>query len=112
MRQNFVLELGGVAETVEVVSETTHLNTTDASLGNPISREQIRNLPVEAQNVVHLLSLQPGAVFVPVQNAQTVDPRYGAVAGARADQQNVTLDGVDVNDAQLQTAYTSAIRMT
>jgi hypothetical protein len=47
-----------------------------------------------------------------VQNPTTVDPRYGAVAGARADQQNVTLDGVDVNDAQLQTAYTSAIRMT
>ncbi len=107
-RQNLVLELGTVAETVQVLAETTHINTTDASLGNPISREQIRNLPVEAQNVVHLLSLQPGAVFVPVQNAATVDPRYGAVAGARADQQNVTLDGVDVNDAQLQTAYTSA----
>jgi hypothetical protein len=112
VRQNFVLELGGVTETVEVLSATTHINTTDASLGNPISREQIRNLPVEAQNVVHLLSLQPGAVFVPVQNPATVDPRYGAVAGARADQQNVTLDGVDVNDAQLQTAYTSALRVT
>jgi hypothetical protein len=112
VRQNFVLELGGVTETVQVLAETTVMNTTDASLGNPISREQIRNLPVEAQNVVHLLSLQPGAVFVPVQNPTTVDPRYGAVAGARADQQNVTLDGVDVNDAQLQTAYTSAIRMT
>jgi hypothetical protein len=111
-RQNLVLELGTVAETVEVVSAAAHINTTDASLGNSISREQIRNLPVEAQNVVHLLSLQPGAVFVPVQNAATVDPRYGAVAGARADQQNVTLDGVDVNDAQLQTAYTSALRMT
>ena len=41
-----------------------------------------------------------------------VDPRYGSVAGARADQQNVTLDGIDVNDPQMPTAYTSAIRMT
>ena len=39
-------------------------------------------------------------------------PRYGSVAGARADQQNVTLDGIDVNDPQMQTAYTSAVRMT
>jgi hypothetical protein len=61
---------------------------------------------------VHLLSLQPGAVFIPTTNPNTVDPRYGSVSGARADQQNVTLDGIDVNDPQLQSAYTSAVRMT
>jgi hypothetical protein len=77
-----------------------------------MSREQIRSLPVEAQNVVHLLSLQPGAIFIPTSNPATVDPRYGSVAGARADQQSVTLDGIDVNDPQMATAYTSAIRMT
>ncbi|MBM3808636.1 MAG: hypothetical protein FJW22_10655 [Acidimicrobiia bacterium] len=112
VRQNAVLELGGVTETVSVVSSTITLNTTDASLGNAISSEQIRSLPIEAQNVVQLLSLQPGVVFVPVQNPATVDPRFGAAAGARADQQNVTLDGVDVNDVQNQTAFTSAVRMT
>src|SRR5687768_288306 len=110
--ETVTLEVGGVAETVSVVSETTHLNTTDASVGNVMSREQIRSLPVEAQNVVHLLSLQPGAIFIPTSNPATVDPRYGSVAGARADQQSVTLDGIDVNDPQNQTAYTSAIRMT
>ena len=97
---------------MSVVSEISHLNTTDASVGNVMSREQIRSLPVEAQNVVHLLSLQPGAIFIPTANPATVDPRYGSVAGARADQQSVTLDGIDVNDPQLSTAYTSAIRMT
>lgn len=112
VRQNVTMELGGVAETVAVVAETITLNTTDASLGNAISSEQIRNLPLEAQNVVQLLSLQPGAVFIPVQNPATDDPRYGSVAGSRADQQNVTLDGVDVNDSQFQTAYTSALRVT
>ena len=111
-REAVTLEVGGIAETVSVVSETTHLNTSDASVGNVMSREQIRSLPVEAQNVVHLLSLQPGAIFIPTSNPATVDPRYGSVAGARADQQSVTLDGIDVNDPQLATAYTSAIRMT
>jgi hypothetical protein len=112
-RQNAVLELGGITETVQVVSEAPIVNTTDASLGNALSPQQIRSLPVEAQNVVHLLSLQPGAVFIPVTNpAHDVDPRYGSVTGARADQQNVTLDGIDVNDPQNQTAYTSAVRMT
>jgi hypothetical protein len=107
-----LLEIGGLAETVTVVSETTYLNTTDASVGNVMSREQIRSLPVEAQNVVHLLSLQPGAIFIPTSNPATTDPRFGATAGARADQQNVTLDGIDVNDPQNQTAFTTAIRMT
>jgi hypothetical protein len=112
-RQNATLEVGGLAETVSVVSETTTLNTTDASLGNALSREQIRSLPVEAQNVVHLLSLQPGAIFIPVNiNSDPEDSRYGSVTGARADQQTVTLDGIDVNDPQNQTAYTSAVRMT
>ena len=45
-------------------------------------------------------------------NASNVDPRSGAVSGARADQSNVTLDGVDVNDPQFGTAYTSALRVT
>src|SRR3990170_1989929 len=77
-----------------------------------MNQQTIERLPVEGRNVVHLLSLQPGAVFIPTANANTVDPRYGAVAGSRADQQNVTLDGIDVNDPQLQAAYTSAVRMT
>ena len=111
-RQNAVLELGGITETVQVTSEAPIINTTDASLGNAMSPQQIRSLPVEAQNVVHLLSLQPGAVFIPVTNPASVDPRYGSVTGARSDQQNVTLDGIDVNDPQNQTAYTSAVRMT
>jgi hypothetical protein len=106
------LEVGALAETVTVQAESPIINTTDASVGNVLSEQQIRQLPVEARNVVHLLSLQPGAVFIPTTNPNTVDPRYGAVAGARADQQNVTLDGVDVNDPQLQAAYTSAVRIT
>ena len=111
-RETVILEVGGISETVSVVSETTHLNTTDASVGNVMSREQIRSLPVEAQNVVHLLSLQPGRDF---HSDQQPGHRRSALwigAGARADQQSVTLDGIDVNDPQMATAYTSAIRMT
>ena len=64
------------------------MNTEDASLGNNFVSAQITQLPLEAKNIVDLLSLQPGAT------------REGYVTGARADQSNVTLDGVDVNNAQ------------
>jgi hypothetical protein len=106
------LVLGAVTEQVTVTEATPIINTTDATFGHTMSQETIERLPVEARNVVHLLSMQPGAVFIPTINANTTDPRYGAVSGSRADQQNVTLDGIDVNDPQLQAAYTSAVRMT
>jgi hypothetical protein len=109
-RQDVKLEVGQLSEAVTVLAETPILNTVDASLGNAISEQQIRNLPIEALNVVHLLSLQAGAVFVP--NALNNDARNGATNGARADQQTVTLDGVDVNDSQTQSAFTSVLRMT
>lgn len=99
-------EVGQVVETVEVVGEAL-INKTDASMGNVIGEVQIRQLPLEARNVVNLLSLQPGAVFVP-----TGDIRSGSINGSRSDQSNVTLDGVDVNDPQFGFAYTSVLRMT
>ncbi|HVL69240.1 MAG TPA: carboxypeptidase-like regulatory domain-containing protein [Vicinamibacterales bacterium] len=111
-RQDFRLDIGSINETVSVTAESPILNTTNASIGQTMNEQTIRALPVEGRNVVHLLSLQPGAVFIPTTNPNTTDPRYGATAGARADQQNVTLDGIDVNDPQLQAAFTSAVRMT
>lgn len=107
---DITLEIGSVTETVTVTGVSSILNTTDASMGNVITGTQVRALPLEARNPIGLLSLQPGAMFVP--NAGAADPRNGAVSGARADQSNVTLDGVDVNDPQFGTAYSSAVRVT
>ena len=87
---NVVLDVGTVAETVEVraSSQEALINTEDATLGNNFESIQITQLPLEARNLVDLLSLQPGST------------REGYVTGARADQSNVTLDGVDINNAQ------------
>ncbi|HEX8566397.1 MAG TPA: carboxypeptidase-like regulatory domain-containing protein [Pyrinomonadaceae bacterium] len=88
------LEVGGLTETVIVSSggNESLINTQDASLGNNIVSRQITQLPLEARDVNSLLTLQPGAT------------REGYVAGARADQSNVTLDGVDINEAQTNQA--------
>ena len=117
---DMTLQIGSLSETVNVTTEVSPLNTTDASLGNVITGQQVRTLPLEANNVVGLLSLQPGAVYIPnsattdarTGAVQNIDPRSGAVSGSRADQSNVTLDGIDVNDPQFGTAYSSAVRVT
>lgn len=83
------LEVGAVTETVNITSGAeAPLNTTDATIGNAIEGRRVQQLPLNARNVVGLLSLQPGVT------------RDGYVNGGRADQANVTLDGVDVNEQQ------------
>ena len=82
------MELGQTVETVNVSAETSAINTVDASVGNEFSETQVRELPLQTRNVVQLLSLQPGVTT------------NGEVLGARRDQNNITLDGVDVNDNQ------------
>ena len=102
-----LLQVGELAQTVTVTEATPIINASDASLGNVMTQLQIQQLPLEARNPVGLLSLQTGAVYLP-----TGDQRSGSVSGARSDQSNVTLDGIDVNDAQWSYAYTTVLRVT
>jgi hypothetical protein len=83
-----VLEVGLVTSTVNVEAESGALNTVDASLGNAFEERQVKQLPLLTRNVVELLSIQPGVT------------QTGEVLGARRDQNNITLDGVDVNNNQ------------
>jgi hypothetical protein len=85
---DLTMVIGKIGDVVNVMSEAPLLNTTDASIGNAFSERQVRQLPLETRNVVELLSLQPG-----------VTPS-GEVLGARRDQNNIMLDGADVNNNQ------------
>jgi Carboxypeptidase regulatory-like domain len=84
------LTVGAQSEEITVASEgdSVQVNTQDASLGNNFIARQIANLPMEARDVSALLTLQAGVT------------RDGFVAGARSDQSNITLDGVDINEQQ------------
>jgi Carboxypeptidase regulatory-like domain len=83
-----VLEVGSVGSTVNVEAEPAQINTVDGTVGNAFEQKQINELPLQTRNVVELLSIQPGVT------------QTGEVLGARRDQNNVTLDGVDVNNNQ------------
>ena len=96
---NVHMKVGAATTTVEVTGAAPLLNTTDASQGNVLSGNEISQMPLYGRNVASLLSLQPGVVFTSNRtDLATNDTRGGAVNGARSDQNNVTLDGVDVND--------------
>ena len=84
------LEIGDIAQSVTVSTSSAELlvNREDGTLGSNFVNKQITQLPLEARSVPNLLTLQTAAT------------RDGYVAGARSDQTNVTLDGVDINEAQ------------
>jgi hypothetical protein len=84
------LELGNVNEVVTVAANSAEMlvNREDATLGTNFVNKQITQLPLEARSVPNLLTLQAATT------------RDGYVAGSRADQSNITLDGVDINEAQ------------
>ncbi len=105
--------------TLHISSETTLqvnasaaaeiLNTTNAAVGNAVDEKTVESLPMEGRNVPDLLSLQPGVLYLGHENNQTADSRSGAVAGARSDQGNITLDGLD-NNSVLGFAFTGVLR--
>ncbi len=96
---NVPLKIGQANEVVTVSSEAPALNLVDASIGNSFDEIQVRQIPLEGRNVPDLLSLQAGVSYTGNRiSDKDQDTRNGAVNGARSDQSNVMLDGVDVND--------------
>src|SRR5580658_8718158 len=87
--QNAHLMIGTTTETVEVSASNQNvtLDTTDATVGNSFEVQLLNDLPVQNRDT-------PAALFYQ-QPGVTLD---GAVTGAREDQTNVTLDGLEVND--------------
>ena len=110
---NVQLKVGGGMETVTVTAEEPALNLVDASIGNSFDETQVREIPLEGRNVPDLLSLQAGVAYTGNRiGDKDQDTRNGSVNGARSDQSNVTLDGVDVNDQSNGYAFTSVLAVT
>jgi hypothetical protein len=115
---NVQLKVGGTSEVVNVSGEAAPLNLVDASIGNPFNETQVKQLPMDGRNVPELLSLQAGVAYTGNRGdlldpkVKDQDSRNGAVNGARSDQSNITLDGVDVNDQNHGYAFTSVLPTT
>ncbi len=115
---NVQLKVGSVSEVVNVSGEAPALNLVDASIGNPFNETQVKQIPLDGRNVPELLSLQAGVAYTGNREdlldpkVKDQDSRNGAVNGARSDQSNITLDGVDVNDQNNGYAFTSVLPTT
>jgi hypothetical protein len=93
------LELGQVNESVTVTTEArVELQTTDAQLGDVIGGSTLSRLPTLTRDASELLTLQPGTTPYDTPANGGFGNNGGTVAGARSDQNSISMDGIDITD--------------
>jgi hypothetical protein len=109
VRQNFIMQVGEVTETVEVSAAAVTLNTENAVVGGVIENKRIVELPLNGRNVVQLAVLVPGVQFGErtgrgdgLQGFPIPGQGFSVSAnGQRETFQVVSLDGVDAKDPRI-----------
>lgn len=84
------MEVGSVAESVEVVADASLLETVDSVVGKVVDNKRITELPLNTRNVFSLLYLTPGVTG-------SVSSTYStgfAINGARNSMLDILVDGV------------------
>jgi hypothetical protein len=88
VRLNFVLQVGNVAQSVDVnVAADTLIATTSSSVGAVLPEYKVRDLPLVTRNVIDLVGTTAGA-------------SSASFAGGRMSAINVTRDGVTTTDGR------------
>ncbi len=108
MTVNVTLDVGAVAESVEVTASALEIQTsTSGNFGNLLSERILKDLPLvgaRGRNVLNLVLLQPGVV----SGANTGGGVH--VHGARDRAWNYTLDGIDINETSASGSNFSPLR--
>jgi hypothetical protein len=80
------LEVGAIEEKVNVFAGADVVNSTNAELSNTVTETQMLGLPINGRDPSSLIQLQPGV------------SQGGEVDGIRTAAQNITRDGLNVQD--------------
>jgi hypothetical protein len=93
---NITLELGAVAETIEVKAVTPLIETETSELGQIVDSRRVSTLPLNGRNFAQLALLSAGTA--PSEPGARDEGGFGFSSnGARSLQNNFLLDGVDNN---------------
>ena len=87
---NAALNVSGRKEETTIIEPLVQLDRVDATVGAPVERKQVEELPINGRNWATLTSLVPGAIDNGAGDQRTI--RF---AGHGLDDNNLTLDGVD-----------------
>lgn len=104
-RVDFMLEVGSVEQTLEVVAIAPLVRTESAELGEVVTERSIQSLPLNGRNFAQLVDLVPGVTAgQPGENlsgTSSFNPRAGSDFNALGSQANANawlVDGIDDNE--------------
>jgi len=93
---NFALQVGQIAQTVEVTNVAPLLETETSELGQVVDSQRVATLPLNGRNFAQLALLTAGTA--PSEPGARDEQSYGfSAGGARSLQNNFLLDGIDNN---------------
>lgn len=100
-RLDFILEVGAVTETVEVVAAAPLLDQDTSALGQIIDNSKIVNIPLNGRSPFRLVQLTTNIMTAPSANGQfgdipvnTMDDSIISINGGRAKTNEVLIDGI------------------
>jgi hypothetical protein len=91
------LEVGGVAETIDVTAEVSQIQLATAEKSGTINTSQLQNIAVKGRDFFALLNTVPGVVDNFSQRRETSSPdsiRGTFINGQRENQKNLAIDGI------------------
>src|SRR5215467_8514909 len=98
-RVTISLKPGSVSEKIEITAEISSVETTNATTGQSIGTQTIRELPLATQNYQQLLTLSSGAQSDLNSSAQLGRGNVRIVVnGQREDNNNYLIDGISATD--------------
>ncbi len=100
---NITLEIGSASDVVKVEASAAQVNTSNATLGNVVEKQTIVTLPLNGRNPLNLIVLEPG---VTQRSGTTIN-----VNGMRSQAGNVTIDGIEANEASNPTPTNNVFRV-
>ncbi|MDQ3173243.1 MAG: carboxypeptidase-like regulatory domain-containing protein, partial [Acidobacteriota bacterium] len=104
---DITLETGQVSEVVTVQSGVEQLQTSNATIGNVVEQKAIEQLPLNGRNPLTLITLEPGVT----QRSAGAGSNTISVNGSRDRAFNITIDGIEANEASVPTATNNVYRV-
>jgi hypothetical protein len=105
-RMTIPLKPGTVTEKIEISAQVASVETTNATVGQTIGPETVRELPLATQNYQQLLTLSSGA-----QSELNASAQLGRgvvkifVNGQREDNNNYLIEGISATDYNVAQSY-------
>ena len=106
----FTLEVGAVTETVTVAAQGATVQTASSERSGIITTAQVENLAIRGRNVTSLAKLLPGVVLTGESDQVDISNNIRALGG-RSTMNNISLDGVPMNDIGNNNGYSVYVSM-